>query len=321
MFVDAESTCSVSDEAAFGRLNRMEHSKWNRGQASSPASGRPPRHRRAGAAETAVTTVREGHGEYRKKRRDQGRAQRERGPDDRGPGRGQDRIAQHILTIGPNAQIKAQILAKAVVVQGEVHGNVTATDKIEIRDAGSVMGDLSAPRVAIADGAHFRGSIDMQRPGAAAPRAAAKAGGRSASPRRGPTSHPGGPTARPGCRGAATTTEGPFALAGLFKWSVSEAVSSGGPQRGRPRRRPCAAVRCVVRFGDDVQGVSAPAVRARTLPDAGPARPWARRRSERDVLRRAAGVQDPRGGSLCGGRACTRRRAAGRRWRRRSWRV
>jgi cytoskeletal protein CcmA (bactofilin family) len=79
---------------------------------------------------------------------------------------GKIELRQNILTIGPNAKIKAQVFAKAVVIQGEVHGNVTASEKVDIRDAGSVDGDLSAPRVAIADGAHFRGSIDMQRAGA-----------------------------------------------------------------------------------------------------------------------------------------------------------
>jgi cytoskeletal protein CcmA (bactofilin family) len=82
---------------------------------------------------------------------------------------GKIELRQNILTIGPNAKIKAQVFAKAVVVQGEIHGNVTATEKVDIRDAGSVDGDISAPRVAIADGAHFRGSIDMQRQGAAKP--------------------------------------------------------------------------------------------------------------------------------------------------------
>ena len=79
---------------------------------------------------------------------------------------GKIELRQNILTIGPNAKIKAQVFAKAVIIQGEVHGNVMATDKVDIRDAGSVDGDLSAPRVAIADGAHFRGTIDMQRQGA-----------------------------------------------------------------------------------------------------------------------------------------------------------
>lgn len=82
---------------------------------------------------------------------------------------GKIELRQNILTIGPNAKIKAQVFAKAVVIQGEVHGNVTATEKVDIRDAGSVDGDISAPRVAIADGAHFRGSIDMQRQGAPKP--------------------------------------------------------------------------------------------------------------------------------------------------------
>jgi len=82
---------------------------------------------------------------------------------------GKIELRQNVLTIGPNAKIKAQVFAKSVIIQGEVHGNVTATDKVDIRDAGSVDGDLSAPRVAIAEGAHFRGSIDMQRQGGAKP--------------------------------------------------------------------------------------------------------------------------------------------------------
>ena len=78
---------------------------------------------------------------------------------------GKIELRQNILTIGPNGRIKAEIFAKAVVVQGEVVGNITATEKVDIRDAGSVDGDLAAPRIAIADGAHFRGSIDMKRDG------------------------------------------------------------------------------------------------------------------------------------------------------------
>ena len=49
---------------------------------------------------------------------------------------------------------------------GEVVGNVTASEKVDIRDNGSVDGDIISPRVAIAEGAHFRGSVDMQRAGA-----------------------------------------------------------------------------------------------------------------------------------------------------------
>ena len=76
---------------------------------------------------------------------------------------GKIELRQNVLTIGPNAKIKAQVLARAVVVEGSVQGNIATSEKIEIRDKGSVEGDLSSPRVAIADGAHFRGSIDMQQ--------------------------------------------------------------------------------------------------------------------------------------------------------------
>ena len=78
---------------------------------------------------------------------------------------GKIELRQNVLTIGPNGKIKAQLFAKAVIILGEVTGNVTATEKVDIRDNGSVDGDIASPRVAIAEGAHFRGSIDMQRSG------------------------------------------------------------------------------------------------------------------------------------------------------------
>ena len=78
---------------------------------------------------------------------------------------GKIELRQNVLTIGANGKIKAQVFAKAVIIFGEVTGNVTATEKVDIRDNGSVDGDITSPRVAIAEGAHFRGSIDMQRGG------------------------------------------------------------------------------------------------------------------------------------------------------------
>src|SRR4051812_48657801 len=79
---------------------------------------------------------------------------------------GKIELKDHVLTIGPNGKIKAQVFAKSVIVLGEVNGNVSATEKVDIRDGGSVDGDIISPRVAIAEGAHFRGSVDMQRKGA-----------------------------------------------------------------------------------------------------------------------------------------------------------
>ena len=87
---------------------------------------------------------------------------------------GKIELRQNVLTIGPNGKIKAQVFAKSVIILGEVTGNVTASEKVDIRDNGSVDGDIAAPRVAIAEGAHFRGSIDMQRTGTGAGKSESK---------------------------------------------------------------------------------------------------------------------------------------------------
>jgi cytoskeletal protein CcmA (bactofilin family) len=91
-------------------------------------------------------------------------------------------LKDHVLTIGPNGRIKAQVFAKAVIVLGEVHGNVTASEKVDIRDNGSVDGDIVSPRMAIAEGAHFRGSVDMQRKAPAAQPAAKPASATAPAP-------------------------------------------------------------------------------------------------------------------------------------------
>lgn len=78
-------------------------------------------------------------------------------------------LKDHNLTIGANGKIAAEIHAKTVLVIGEIIGNVTADDKVEVAATGSMRGDILAPRVVLADGARFKGSIDMDRKGASAP--------------------------------------------------------------------------------------------------------------------------------------------------------
>lgn len=80
---------------------------------------------------------------------------------------GKIELRDHVLTIGANGKIKAELFAKSIVVLGEVIGNVSATEKVDIRENGSVEGDITSPRVAIAEGAHFRGSVDMANKGKA----------------------------------------------------------------------------------------------------------------------------------------------------------
>ena len=85
---------------------------------------------------------------------------------------GKIELKDNVLTIGPNGRIKASVFSKAVIVLGEVNGNISASEKVDIRDGGSVDGDIVSPKVAIAEGAHFRGSVDMQRkPGQTQPAA------------------------------------------------------------------------------------------------------------------------------------------------------
>jgi cytoskeletal protein CcmA (bactofilin family) len=62
---------------------------------------------------------------------------------------GSIRLPDHTLTIGPQADIKADISAKGVVIMGRVTGKVTAGEKVEIQATGSVTGDIDSPRLAI----------------------------------------------------------------------------------------------------------------------------------------------------------------------------
>lgn len=71
-------------------------------------------------------------------------------------------LKQHVLTIGSHGRIQANVLAKSVVVMGEVMGDIEAIEKVSISAEGKVEGDIRAPRVSIAEGARFRGGIDMQ---------------------------------------------------------------------------------------------------------------------------------------------------------------
>ncbi len=85
-------------------------------------------------------------------------------------------LQDHNLTIGANGRITAEIHAKTVLVVGEIVGNITADDKVEVAATGSMKGDIVSPRVVLADGARFKGSIDMDRkPGTATISAAAAA--------------------------------------------------------------------------------------------------------------------------------------------------
>jgi cytoskeletal protein CcmA (bactofilin family) len=71
------------------------------------------------------------------------------------------------LTVGASAKLTADIIAREVVVYGNVKGNLRARDRIEIKKDGSVVGDLTTARIMIEDGAYFKGSIEIDKAGEA----------------------------------------------------------------------------------------------------------------------------------------------------------
>ncbi|HXP17972.1 MAG TPA: polymer-forming cytoskeletal protein [Terriglobales bacterium] len=98
------------------------------------------------------------------------------------------------LIIGPQGQVRANVNAKGVIVQGKLEGNIVAGERAELTKSAIAVGDIVTQRVAIEEGAYFKGKIDIQRSAAkvdgtrpalsasaAATGAAAAAGGGSAT--------------------------------------------------------------------------------------------------------------------------------------------
>lgn len=67
------------------------------------------------------------------------------------------------VTVGRNGKVNASITAREIVVLGKVRGNVTASDRVDIRADGALIGDVTAARISIEDGAFFKGGIDIRK--------------------------------------------------------------------------------------------------------------------------------------------------------------
>jgi cytoskeletal protein CcmA (bactofilin family) len=72
------------------------------------------------------------------------------------------------LIIGPHGQVRANVNAKGVIVQGKLDGNIRASERAELTKSAVVAGDIATQRVAIEEGAYFKGKVDIQRDGAKA---------------------------------------------------------------------------------------------------------------------------------------------------------
>ncbi len=67
------------------------------------------------------------------------------------------------LFVEPSGVVEADIQTQNVEVSGEVKGDITATSRVEIKKEGKMIGDIRSPRILIADGALFKGTVDMER--------------------------------------------------------------------------------------------------------------------------------------------------------------
>jgi cytoskeletal protein CcmA (bactofilin family) len=68
------------------------------------------------------------------------------------------------VTVGRNGQVAASIIAREIVILGKIRGNVSASDRVDIRAEGALTGDVAAARISIEDGAFFKGGIDIRKP-------------------------------------------------------------------------------------------------------------------------------------------------------------
>ena len=75
---------------------------------------------------------------------------------------GKIELQDHDLVIGSHGKVNAQINAKNVIVMGKVVGKIYAADLVDIKRAGSVVGDIKSSRISIAESAYFKGSVELK---------------------------------------------------------------------------------------------------------------------------------------------------------------
>lgn len=75
--------------------------------------------------------------------------------------RGRFQLTEAMLTVGGIGRVKGDVVVREVIVHGTLTGNVQAHDRVEITPSGSLIGDVTTSRITIADGAHFKGSIEI----------------------------------------------------------------------------------------------------------------------------------------------------------------
>ncbi len=92
-------------------------------------------------------------------------------------------LSESRLTIGAQAKVKADVAARDVIVIGQLHGNITASGRVELRSGAALLGDIQASRLSIEENASFSGKVDLvQSAAAAAPGSVAQNASQAAVP-------------------------------------------------------------------------------------------------------------------------------------------
>lgn len=73
-------------------------------------------------------------------------------------------VGNHVLTVGPHAEVRADLVAKSILISGTVVGNVTATARVDLQATGSIEGDITTPRLLMVDGAFVKGKVTVGDP-------------------------------------------------------------------------------------------------------------------------------------------------------------
>ena len=73
---------------------------------------------------------------------------------------GEIQLNDHVLTVQPTAEVMAEVLAKSVVVEGAIRGDIIAGQSIALQNTATVSGKIAAPKIAICDGADFNGRVE-----------------------------------------------------------------------------------------------------------------------------------------------------------------
>jgi len=72
-------------------------------------------------------------------------------------------LKEHSLTIGPHGRVRANVSAREIVVHGKVEGNLSGSDRVELKRSAVQVGDIATQRIVIEDGAYFKGAIDIRK--------------------------------------------------------------------------------------------------------------------------------------------------------------